>query len=68
MGVAKNQTVFRSLMCATEDFHKRLPEGLLSTCLIRNESGLRSVAANPLADIEDIFSAIQEEIHSSLGM
>ena len=59
-------TVFRPLMCATEDFHRCLPEGLLSKCIIKNESWLRQVAANPLADIEDICSAIQEEIHRSL--
>ena len=61
-------TVFRPLMCPTEDFQRRLPEGLLSTCIIKNESWLRSVAENPLANIQDIFSAIQEEINSSLGI
>ena len=53
-------TVFRPLMCGTEDFHRRLPEGMLSTCIIQKQSWLRSVAANPLADIESILSIIQE--------
>jgi hypothetical protein len=60
-------TVFRPLMCATEDFHRRLPEGLLSTCIINNESWLRSVAANPLADIEDFFPLFRKRFIVLLG-
>lgn len=55
-------TVFRPLTIATEDFHRRLPKGMLSTCVIQNEYWLRSVAANPLADINGIFSTIREVI------
>ena len=58
-------TVFRPLMCTTENFHKHLPEGMLSTCLIQGQSWLRSVAANPLAEIESILSIIQEVNRSS---
>jgi len=58
-------TVFRPLTAATEDFNRRLPEGMLSTCIIQDECWLRSVAANPLADIDGIFSTIQEVIKSN---
>ena len=51
-------TVFRPVTCSTEDFHQRLPEGMLSTCILQNKSWLRSVAANPLADIDQIISNI----------
>ncbi len=57
-------TVFRPLTCATEDFHSRLPEGMFSTCIIQKKSWIRSVAANPLADIESILSTIREVSHS----
>ena len=57
-------TVFRPLTCATEDFHRRLPEGMFSTCIIKKKSWIRSVAANPLADIESILSTIREVSHS----
>ena len=53
-------TVFRPLTCTTVDFHRRLPEGMLSTCMIQKQYWLRSVAANPLADIETILSIIQK--------
>jgi len=57
-------TVFRPLTCATEDFYKCLPVGMFSTCIIQKQSWLRSVAANPLADIESILSTIREVSHS----
>ncbi len=57
-------TVFRPFTTATEDLHRRLPEGMLSTCIIQNEYWLRSVAANPLADIDGIFSTIREVLKS----
>ena len=53
-------TVFRPLNCSTEDFHQCLPEGMLSTCILQNKNWLRSVAANPLADIDEIISNIQK--------
>ena len=55
-------TVFRPLTMSTEAFYNRLPEGMLSTCILDGQKWLRSVAANPLADIDKIFSAIQEAI------
>lgn len=53
-------TVFRPVSFATDDFQKRLPEGMLSTCIIQNERWLRAVAINPMADIESILSIIEE--------
>jgi len=55
-------TVFRPLTMSTDDFYKRLPEGMFSTCVLENKKWLRSVAANPLADIDNIISAIHEAI------
>ena len=56
-------TVFRPLSCMTEELHKRLPEGMFSTCLLDDKTWLRSVAANPLADINEIISTINDEIN-----
>jgi L-2,4-diaminobutyrate decarboxylase len=47
----------------TEELHKRLPEGMFSTCLLDDKTWLRSVAANPLADINEIISTINNEIN-----
>ncbi|VAW90186.1 Aromatic-L-amino-acid decarboxylase [hydrothermal vent metagenome] len=55
-------TVFRPLTMSTEEFYQRLPEGMLSTCVLDDKKWLRSVAANPLADIDIILSAIKEAI------
>ena len=56
-------TVFRPLTCRTEELHKRLAEGMFSSCLLDGETWLRSVAANPLADIDEIISKINDEIN-----
>ena len=56
-------TVFRPLTINTEVFYKKLPEGMFSTCILDDEKWLRSVAANPLADIDKIISTIQEATH-----
>ncbi len=56
-------TVFRPLTCSTEEFYRQLPEGMLSTCVVEDQKWLRSVAANPAADIKKIISIIQEVIH-----
>ncbi len=55
-------TVFRPLTIDTEEFHRKLPEGMFSTCILDNEKWLRSVVANPLADIDKIICTIQEVI------
>ncbi len=56
-------TLFRPLNYSTESFHACLPEGMFSSCNLQNESWLRSVAVNPLADIKGIISTIQKVIH-----
>lgn len=55
-------TVFRPLTCPTTEVYQRLPAGMLSTCRLQDQYWLRSVAANPLADIDGIFSIIQAAI------
>lgn len=56
-------TVFRPLTINTEEFYRKLSEGMFSTCILDEEKWLRSVAANPLADIDEIISEIQKAIH-----
>ena len=53
-------TVFRPRKIDTEEFYQRLPEGMFPTCFLEGEQWLRSVAANPLADIDEIFATIQK--------
>jgi len=53
-------TIFRPLNYTTEDFFKQLPEGMFSTCIIDNQLWLRSVAVNPLADIDKIISTVKK--------
>ncbi len=55
-------TVFRPITINTEEFYRNLPEGMFSTCILDDEKWLRSVAANPLADIDEIISTIQEAV------
>ncbi len=51
-------TLFRPLTMSTQQLYQHLPEGMLSTCILDDEIWLRSVAANPLAEIDEILSAI----------
>ncbi len=60
-------TIFRPLTMSTEKFFQCLPEGMFSTCMLDNEKWLRSVAANPLADIEEIASTISEAIRGTIA-
>ncbi|MFQ3235871.1 MAG: L-2,4-diaminobutyrate decarboxylase [Paraglaciecola sp.] len=55
-------TVFRPLTMSTEALYQRLPQGMLSTCIVDDKKWLRSVAANPLADIDEIICALKEAI------
>ena len=55
-------TVFRPLTMSTEEFYQCLPEGMFSNCVLDGEKWVRSVAANPLADIDIIISAVQEAV------
>lgn len=59
-------TVFRPLHMNTEEFYQCLPKGMFSTCMLDNERWLRSVAANPLADIDEIVSIISEAIRGTI--
>jgi len=52
-------TIFRPLNCSTKDFFKKLPQGMFSTCTVNNQLWVRSVAANPLADIDKIISIVK---------
>ncbi len=51
-------TVFEPLTMSTEEFHSALPEGMFSTCIVDHKQWLRSVAANPLANIDEIIAII----------
>ena len=55
-------TVFRPLTMSTEEFYQCLPEGMFSSCVLDGEKWVRSVAANPLADIDKIILAGQEAV------
>ena len=55
-------TIFRPKKLDAEEIHARLPSGMFSICVIENEHWLRSVAANPLADIDLIVAAIKGAI------
>ena len=55
-------TVFRPRELDTDEIHARLPSGMFSICVIEGERWLRSVAANPLADIDLITSTITEAV------
>ena len=48
-------TLFQPTKFDTQDFYERLPKGMFSTCVIDEEMWVRSVAANPLADIDKII-------------
>ncbi len=54
--------VFRPLTCSTEEFYQCLPEGMFSTCNLNHQTWLRSVAVNPLANIEEIISIVRKVI------
>ena len=55
-------TVFRPRKLDTDEIHAKLPPGMFSICLIEDERWLRSVAANPLADIDLIVATIKEAV------
>ncbi len=55
-------TVFRPVEEPVDTLLARLPVGMLSTGAVGSETWLRSVAANPLADID----AIVDALHNSL--
>jgi glutamate/tyrosine decarboxylase-like PLP-dependent enzyme len=56
-------SVFRPLTMSVGELYINLPEGMFSTCILDDQKWLRSVAANPLADIDDIISTIQKAVN-----
>lgn len=52
-------TLFRPTLGTTQAFYASLPSGVLSTCTVQDASWLRSVAANPLADINRVLCAVR---------
>ena len=53
-------TVFRAVDLSTRDFMAHLPAGMFSSCNFGHETWVRSVAANPMTDIDQILSAVKE--------
>ena len=53
-------TLFQPTKFDTQDFYERLPKGMFSTCVIDKEMWVRSVAANPLADIDKIIEIVRK--------
>ena len=51
-------TVFRPTGLSTRDFMANLPAGVFSTCNFGQEIWVRSVAANPMVDIERILRTV----------
>ena len=62
LAMPKTVTVFRPRNFDTDGIHAKLPSGMFSTCVIEDERWLRSVAANPLADIDLIVTTIKEAV------
>lgn len=54
--------VFRPLHLETQILFDRLPKGMFSTCSFNQKIWIRSVSANPLADVD----AILEALHASM--
>ena len=55
-------TVFRPTGLSTRDFMDNLPAGMFSSCNFDHETWVRSVAANPMIDIERILRTIRESL------
>lgn len=55
-------TVFRPTRITTDSLYARLPEGMLSRCNMDNQTWLRSVAANPMADVASIIKTIRNAL------
>ena len=55
-------TLFQPTEFDTQEFYERLPKGMFSTCVINGEMWVRSVAANPLADIDKIVEIVREAV------
>lgn len=53
-------TVFRPKNLSVGELIARIPDGTLSSCVIKNERWVRSVAANPMANVRDIYQAVSK--------
>lgn len=56
-------TVFRPLNDSVDAVYGRLSDGMLSTCVLDGTTWLRSVAANPVADVDQIIEAIRSAVN-----
>ena len=52
-------TVFRPVDLSTRDFMTNLPSGMFSSCNFGHETWVRSVAANPMTDIEQVLRIVK---------
>lgn len=52
--------VFRPVDMPVETFMSRILDGMFSTCTIHKERWVRSVAVNPMANVDHIYKAITE--------
>lgn len=55
--------VFRATNSPTQALYEKLPQGMFSTCMLDNEMWIRSVVANPVADIDAIIDSIKQATH-----
>ena len=58
-------TIFRPLNCSTKSFFEQLPKNMFSTCMIDDKLWIRSVAVNPLADMDKIISTIKKALQDN---
>ena len=54
--------VFRPLHMSTQELFDKLPAGMFSTCTVFNQHWIRSVSANPLADISMIIKTLSKAL------
>ena len=55
-------TLFRPTNMKTEEFLAKLPKEMFSKCINNNKEYIRSVALNPLADVDKIIELIKEHL------
>ena len=53
-------TVFRPVDLSTRDFMANLPSGMFSSCKFWSRNLVRSVAANPMTDIEQVLRIVKK--------
>jgi len=59
--------LFRLAIYDTEVFFKQLPKGMFSTCIYEDKVWIRSVCANPLADVSKIISSLKHVLHNFIA-